>query len=116
MNTHFEQFHLYGEAINHPATYDFIANELLTYGSYIGNFCDNNQQYIRVLISYPRALFGHKPHIFVTLGEYGTQAIALDNYRLLSEQNIISQFHIPTENIDYTNLVEFLNQIIQRLI
>jgi hypothetical protein len=78
----------YGEAYNHSDSYEFIAQELLQYGSFIINFVDKKDNYIPILISYPRALFVKERYIYITIDNQSTIQIPLDVEE--SIQNIVS--------------------------
>ncbi len=78
----------YGEAYNHSDSYEFIAQELLQYGSFIINFVDKQDNYIPILISYPRALFVKERYIYITINNQSIIQIALDSENTI--QDIIS--------------------------
>jgi hypothetical protein len=68
----------YGEAYNHIDSYEFIAQELLQYGSFIINFVDKKDNYIPILISYPRALFVKERYIYLSINNQSIIQIALN--------------------------------------
>lgn len=96
----------YGEAYNHTDSYEFIAQELLQYGSFIINFVDKKDNYIPILIAYPRALFVRERYIYLTVNNQSTIQIALDN----ANQKI--QDILPKEIKDISSYHE-LSQFIQ---
>lgn len=77
----------YGEAYNHIDSYEFIAQELLQYGSFIINFVDKKDNYIPILISYPRALFVKERYIYLSINNQSIIQIALDSENDI--QNVI---------------------------
>jgi hypothetical protein len=78
----------YGEAYNHIDSYEFIAQELLQYGSFIINFVNTENNYIPVLISYPRALFVRERYIYITINNQSIIQIALDSENTIQNINL----------------------------
>lgn len=100
----------YGEAHNEVESSEFVAYELLQYGSCMINFIDNTHSVVPILVAYPRALFVKERYIYMYIGSQDMMVISVDGNNYNDDiENTILALHIE---INKQDLIEFLQRTI----
>ncbi len=103
----------YGEAHNTVDSSEFVAYELLQYGSCMINFIDNSNSTLPILIAYPRALFVKERYLYVYVGSEDMMVVPIDNVdNSIQIENTIHALH---GDINKQDLIEFLQGIISTI-
>lgn len=100
----------YGEVYNTADSYEFIAYELLQYGSCSVNFTDTSEKMLSVIMAYPRALFVKERYVYTMCGAEEMITLPIDN----SNAAEMIQTTILSTNFDINKkeLIEFLKGVI----
>lgn len=103
----------YGEAHNGLDSSEFVAYELLQYGSCMINFIDNTNSILPILIAYPRALFVKERYLYMYVGSQDMIVIPIDRGDNITYiENIINELYV---DINKQDLIEFLQRIINTM-
>lgn len=105
----------YGESINHPDTWDFIANELMMHGSMVIGWSDERFTRFTLLFSLPRPLFSRRAELFVTISGYGTVAIPRDFREPITAETVEEYFGVGENSQAAGKLAELLEEVLKRL-
>lgn len=100
----------YGEAHNTVESSEFVAYELLQYGSCMINFIDHSNSTLPILIAYPRALFVKERYLYMYMGNQDMMVIPIDT--IDNATQIENTVHTLPIDINKQDLIEFLQGII----
>lgn len=103
----------YGEALHHPATFEYIASELLSYGSVVINWFDGDI-YVPMLFSSPRLLFGREAQLFVTIAGYGTMVFPIRSNTEINSDTLRQGY--SKAGISYPKCAELIQGVIDNLV